>query len=122
MSRVFAVFAGLAGAALLAAGCASVPEPKGEVANADLALRKAEAVNAAEFAPLDARLAREKLEKAKLELEAEKYLKARRLAEAAEVDALVAEAKARSTRVEQLTEGLREQVDRLRGGAAEPVK
>ena len=47
----------------------------------DLALRKSEAVNASEFAPLDARLAREKLEKAKLEMSKEKYQSARRLAE-----------------------------------------
>jgi hypothetical protein len=116
------VLAGLAGTALLAAGCASVPEPKGEVANADLALRKAEAVNAAEFAPLDSRLAREKLEKARLELEAEKYLEARRLAEEAEVDALVAEAKARSARVQRATQETRDEVEKLRSGTAQPVK
>jgi hypothetical protein len=114
MSRVVA---GLTGAALLAAACASLPEPKGEVANADLALRKAEAVNAAEFAPLDARLAREKLEGARLAVRDENYLKARRLAEAAEVDALVAEAKARSTRVQRSTQEVRDQVEKMRGEA-----
>lgn len=108
----------LVGAGLLAAGCASVPEPKGELANADLALRKAEAVNAAELAPLDARLAREKLEKAKLEQSEGKNLDARRLAEQAEVDALVAEAKARSTRVQRATEEKQNQVDLLRKGAS----
>ena len=111
------ILAGLAGAALLAAGCASVPEPKGEVANADLALRKAEAVNAAEIAPLDARMAREKLENARLAVQKENYVKARRLAEEAEVDALVAEAKARSTRVQRSTQGVRDQVEKMRGGA-----
>ena len=118
-------FAGLAGAALLAAACASVPEPKGEVANADLALRKAEAVNAAELAPMDMRLAREKLEQAKLDVQKEKYVDARRLAEEAEVDALAAEAKARSVRVQTSTQGVREQVDKMRGGtdsATEAVK
>ena len=119
MSRTLA---GLAVAALLAAGCASVPEPKGELANADLALRKSEAVNASEFAPLDARLAREKLEKAKLDMSKEKYQSARRLAEEAEVDALVAEAKARSTRVQNQTQQLRDEIEKLRGGAAETVK
>jgi hypothetical protein len=118
-------FAGLAGAALLAAACASVPEPKGEVANADLALRKAEAVNAAELAPMDMRLAREKLQQAKLDVQKEKYVEARRLAEEAEVDALAAEAKARSVRVQTSTQGVREQVDKMRGGtdpATESVK
>ena len=67
MYRITAV----AGAALLAAACASTPNPEGEVDKADLALRKAEEVNAAEVAPLDARIAREKLEKAKLEMKSE---------------------------------------------------
>jgi hypothetical protein len=109
--------AGIAGAALLAIGCASVPAPKGEVANADLALRKAEAVNAAEIAPLDARLAREKLERARLELNEENYLEARRLAEEAEVDALVAEAKARSARSQRAAQEIRDQIDALRAEA-----
>lgn len=109
---------GLVAAALVALGCASVPAPKGELANADLALRKAEAVNAAELAPLDARLAREKLEKAKLEEQEGKNREARRLAEQAEVDALVAEAKARSTRVQRATEEKQNQVDLLRRGAS----
>jgi hypothetical protein len=91
----------VAGTGVFAFGCASVPEPKGEIANADLALRKAEAVNAAELAPLDARLAREKLEKAKLDQKDGKNLEARRLAEQAEVDALVAEVKARALRFER---------------------
>jgi hypothetical protein len=110
------MLAGLAAAALLA-GCASVPKPEGEVAKADLALNKAEAVNAAEIDPLDARLAREKLEKAKMEMREERYQQARRLAETSEVDALVAEAKARSTRAQQATQELQQQVDALRKGA-----
>ncbi len=118
-------FAWLTGAALLAAACASVPEPKGEIANADLALRKAEAVNAAELAPLDMRLAREKIQQARLDVQKENYVEARRLAEEAEVDALAAEAKARSARVQTSTQGVREQVDKMRGAtdpATENVK
>ena len=93
----------LVGSGLLALACASVPAPTGEIAKADLALRKAEAVNAAELAPLDARLAREKLEKAKLEMKDGNNAEARRLAEEAEVDALAAEAKARSQRFQKAT-------------------
>ena len=115
MSRMLV---GLVGVALFGAACASVPEPKGELANADLALRKSEAVNAAEVAPLDARMAREKLEKARVEMGEEKYQSARRLAQQAEVDALVAEAKARSTRVQNQTQELRDEVEKLRGGAS----
>jgi hypothetical protein len=104
-------------AGLLALGCASVPVPTGEVAQADLAVNKAEAVNASAVAPLDMRLAREKLEKAKLDVKEGKNEEARRLAETAEADALVAEAKARSTRAQQATQELQQQVDALRSGS-----
>ena len=120
MSRILAT---LVSTGLLAAGCASVPEPKAEVAKADLAFRKAEAVNAAELAPLDARIAREKMEKARLEMSRGHNLEARRLAEEAEVDALVAEAKARSERVQRSTEEKRNEVERLSpGGAVEETR
>lgn len=109
--------AALALAGLWLAACASLPEPAGEVANADLALRRAEAVNAAEVAPLDARLAREKLESARLAVERERYLDARRDAEQAEVDALVAEARARSARAERALEEIRLDIDALRSEA-----
>lgn len=115
MTRALAALA-LAGLGLSA--CASIPEPKGEIAGADLALRKSEAVNAAEVAPLDARLAREKLESARLALQKERYLEARRDAEQAEVDALVAEARARSARAERVLEELRLDLDALRSEAA----
>ena len=108
------VFTAIAGAGLLALGCASVPDPKPEIAKAELAVRKAESVNAAELAPLDSRLARDKLEKAKLEQGKKNYLKARQLAEEAEVDALFAEATARSTRVQRSTDEKRNQVDELK--------
>jgi Domain of unknown function (DUF4398) len=120
MSRTMSwsrTLAGFAGAALLGTGCASVPAPKGEIAKADLALKNAEAVNAAEIDPLDARLARENLEKAKLEMQKDEYTKARRLAETAEVDAMVAEAKARSTRAQQRTQQLKQDVQQLQSGS-----
>jgi uncharacterized protein DUF4398 len=115
MSRVWA---SLAVSALLASACASMPAPTGEVAKADLALQKAEAVNAAEIDPLDMRLAREKLEKAKLEMRDENYIKARRLSESAEVDAMVAEAKARSTRAQQALQQLQQNANELKSGAS----
>jgi hypothetical protein len=87
------------------------------VANADLALRKSEAVNAAEVAPLDARLAREKLESARLAMQKERYLEARRDAEQAEVDALVAEARARAARAERAEEEIRRDIEALRSEA-----
>ena len=109
--------AALLSAVLWLGACASVPAPKGEVANADLALRKAEAVNAAEVAPLDARLAREKLESARLALQRGRNLEARRDAEQAEVDALVATARARSTRARATEQEIRRDLEALRAEA-----
>lgn len=109
--------AALLGASLWLGACASVPAPKGEVANADLALRKAEAINAAEVAPLDARLAREKLESARLALQRGRHLEARRDAEQAEVDALVATARARSARAQALEQEARRDLEALRAEA-----
>ena len=112
------MWASLASAALLATACASMPAPTGEVAKADLAVNKADAVNAAEIDPLDMRLAREKLEKAKLEMREENYIKARRLAESAEADAMVAEAKARATRAQQAVQQLQHDATSLQPGAS----
>jgi hypothetical protein len=113
---------GLLGLALALPACASVPVPKGEMANADLALRKAEAVNAAAVDPLDARLARDKLQKARDALADDKNLEARRLAEEAEVDALVAEAKARATRSERAADEIRQQIETIRSEAERASK
>jgi len=112
------MWASLAIAALLATACASMPAPTAEVAKADLALQKAEAVNAAEIDPLDMRLAREKIEKSKLEMKEGNYIKARRLAESAEADAMVAEAKARSTRAQQALQQLQQGATQLQPGAS----
>jgi len=112
------MWASLAAAAAVATACASMPAPTGEVAKADLALQKAEAVNAAEVDPLDMRLAREKLEKAKLEMREENYIKARRLAESAEADAMVAEAKTRASRAQQALLQLQQGAGPLKSGAS----
>jgi hypothetical protein len=111
------VLLAVAAASLALAACASLPPPQGEVANADLALRKAEAVNAAEVAPLDARLAREKLQSAQLAMQKGRHLEARRDAEQAEVDALVASARARSARAQRAEEEIRRDIEALRSEA-----
>ncbi len=56
------------------AACASVPPPESELGQADLALRKAEQADAAHFAPLEMRVARTKLEAARLAMRDEDNL------------------------------------------------
>lgn len=84
---------------LAASGCASVPPPNEEISNAELALREADSVGAVEFAPLQMRIAREKLDEAKALVrkgEEEDMVEARRLAESALVEAQLADQTARA--------------------------
>ena len=101
---------GLALAAL--AGCASVPPPPTE----EMTLAKAEVsqaqnAGAMEYAPVELRNAQSKLDQAQKALQSEEHVKARRLAEQADVDAKLASAKAQTAKaqkaVAQLQEGIR---------------
>ncbi len=100
----------------LLSGCAAGPDtqPPGEgIAAAELALERAQEANAREYAPLEVRLARDKLERAK-ELAREGddgFAEARRLAEEAKVDARLAEAKARTAETRKRHEALKGAVE-----------
>jgi hypothetical protein len=96
------------------ASCASLPPPKAEMADAETALRAAEQVNAADQAPLEMRLAREKLEGARAALRDGDHLEARRLAEEAAVDAQVAEMKARNASAQAVAEAIRADIEAIR--------
>jgi hypothetical protein len=122
MSRPF-----LRGAVCLASAwalmaCASVPAPKAEMADADTALRAAEQVNAAEQAPLEMRVAREKLEKARAAMRDGSHLEARRLAEEAAADAQVAEMKARNATAQEVAAAIRADIEALREEADRAVE
>lgn len=110
-SMTLSVLVLLLGAGL--AACASVPPPKAEVGKADLALRKAEQADAAHFAPLEMRTARTKLESARAAMREEENLEARRLAEQAKVDALLAEATAQAAQRQEATDTIRADIEAL---------
>ncbi|CAL1240489.1 DUF4398 domain-containing protein [Candidatus Methylocalor cossyra] len=84
----------------LLAGCAGNP-PIDTIAGADAALNQALAAEASQFAPTELQHALDEMNRAKQALKEEDYTKARRLAEAAQVDAQVAEAKARAEQAAQ---------------------
>lgn len=98
------VFRILAALALLSlAACATTPPPDPRLlANAENALNQAEQAGAAEFAPLELRFARERLNAARLQLEAGRTIEARRIADEAEIEAQLALARtnAAQTRAE----------------------
>lgn len=75
-------------------GCSMTKPPTDILARAELSARSADEAKAEELAPVDYKNARDKLAKAKLAMAAERYDEARRLAESAQVDAELAEAKA----------------------------
>jgi len=101
-------------AALL--GCSTVAPPRDTVAAADIQVKQALNSKASGEAPLDLRMAVDKLDKAKVAMTREEYTTARRLAEEALVDAQVAEAKASSEQAQQAAREARRVLDSLQSG------
>ncbi len=92
----------VAGAALvLLVGCASKGAPPvGEMATARAALSQAESAGALQAAPVEMLAARDKFSKAEAAVREENFEQARLLAAQAEVDAEVAEKKARTVKAQ----------------------
>jgi len=94
-------------AALLLGACATVePLPAAEIAAAQAAITQAESAGAQRAAPVELLAAREKLEKADVAVREERFGDARRLAEAAEADALLADRKARAAKAQSAADEL----------------
>lgn len=74
--------------------CSSAPKPSAEMALTRSALQSAELAGAADLAPIELRLAREKQELAESALRKENYVQARERTEQARVDADLARARA----------------------------
>jgi hypothetical protein len=106
------VLAGLLVAPALFA-CSST-RPAESVSRAELAVDQADANDAGEHAPLDLQLAREKLARAQEAMDDGDEEKARRLADQALVDALVADAKAETEERRATAQALQESIHSLR--------
>jgi Domain of unknown function (DUF4398) len=104
-------------ATLAVAGCGTKNPPTEKVEVAEAAVMRADTQGAGEEGALELRLAREKLEKARAAMEDERYVTARRLAEQAQVDALLAEAKAESAAALASASEMRESIETLRSEA-----
>jgi hypothetical protein len=99
--------------ALAAASCAS-PPPRDAIAQADEAISRAKAEDAAQHAPLALRKAEDKLASAKeAARDDDHYGKSRRLAEQAEVDAQLALAEAQRAKAEKSQQELQRTIDAL---------
>jgi hypothetical protein len=99
---------------LLMAGCAAKVAPIENISNAQMAIKEAEESDAAVYAPLELKLATDKLSQARTALQAEEYEEARRLANEALLDAKLAEAKSRSEVAKKITQDLRDSIETLR--------
>ena len=106
ISRYTLVFSML----ILLAACSSTKPPAEKLTRTEAAISQAEQAGAEEYAPLEVREARKKLEKARELSEDEKYEEARRLAEQAEVDAELAEVKTLSEKAQNTVKQLRESI------------
>ena len=95
-------------AVLFVAGCASTPPPTGPIATARAAVSAANSAGGNEFAPTEIKSAMVKLDAAEHAMVKKDYLHALWLAEESEVDAQLAEAKARSAKAQKVAETLRE--------------
>ncbi len=109
----------LLGTLLMLAACASTPAPVVDVAMSEASVTRASAAGGAALAPAEMTMARDKLERAKVAMAAQNYELARALAEESQLDAQLAEAKARSSKARKTAnddlEGiraLREELDR----------
>jgi len=107
------MFLSIFGISAVLLGCAGGTPPMDAISTAETAVNEATDAKAAEYAPLELRLATEKLQRARMALEQEDYEQARRLAEAARVDARLAEAKARSESTRQQAQEVQQTIETL---------
>lgn len=99
----------VAGASIFLAGCAtSIPAPTAQLAVSKEAVARAANAGGVELAPLEMRTARDKLDRANVAMTAKDYELARSLAEEAQLDARLAETRARSATVQKAAAALQE--------------
>ncbi len=115
LARTGAAFSVVLALALLTlSGCASTGDvPREQMAVARAAVDRAQGPAGAD-APIEVSQAREKLDRANLAVARKDYDDARRLAEQAEVDANLAEAKSHSVRSDRALREVREGIRQLR--------
>ena len=82
-------------------GCASIPPPTEQMAVSKSAIANAVSAGGSEYAPVEMKLAQDKMDRARRAMEKEDYENARWLAEEAQADARLAEKKAQSAKAQK---------------------
>lgn len=107
---------------LMVIGCGKGHAPVETLSKADVAVQGAESEPMTlDAAPLELRLAREKLDKAKAAMNKKDYLLARRLAEEATVEANLAQAKAKSAKSDKALNETRKSIEALQQEADKQI-
>ena len=101
-------------AAVVIAGCASVPPPTEQMAVSKSAIANAASAGGGEYAPVEMRSAQEKMERAYQAMAKEDYENARWLAEEAQADARLAEKKAESAKARKAAVVMQDDIHALR--------
>ena len=103
---------------LVLTGCATTKQPpSGQISKMALsqaAVEKASSAGAYEYAPLELKAARDKIELAKTATQSKDYETAERLLEEATVDAELAEAKSKTVKSQKVVDELKMSIDMLR--------
>ncbi|HAR96130.1 MAG TPA: hypothetical protein DCR97_09240 [Deltaproteobacteria bacterium] len=119
--RISLVIVVMAFGLVLGCGAKGVMPTEG-LAKAETAVKSARTAEARVYAPLDLKLAEDKLAEAKAAAGREDFTSARRLADEARVNALLAEKKADAARAKKSTKDVGDTVDALRKSTQEPQK
>lgn len=107
----------------LMSGCASSGvKPTDSLSKAQAAIESAKRAEASSYAPLDLRIAEDKLVKARNAVDGDEYEKGARLADEALVDARLAEKKAELEKAKQATEEMRDTIEALRRATGAPQR
>jgi len=96
----------------LACSANTVPIQK-DISNAEMIITRAQTGDVDKYAPLELRLAKEKLQEAKSAFDREEYKSAQYLAEEALLTANLAQEKARTEKTRKIVQELRESIDTL---------
>jgi hypothetical protein len=98
---------------LVTAGCATQTAPVETITGAEMAIKAAEESNASVNAPLELKLAKDKLEQANAAVKQEEFQKAKRLADEAMVDAKLAQTRSLADKQKKLAGEMRDSIEAL---------
>ncbi len=99
---------------IILSGCASKNPPLDKISSAESAINRASDNKAQIYAPLELKIAKEKVEKAKMLLKDKQYEEAAIIAEEAKVDAELAEEKSRTKETQKIAQEILDSINALK--------